>query len=668
MQNPCLQKKKEIENNFQIEYEKYENQSEDYSQIDYIFEQKILEQYQNSFDKTELNIYLNKPTNIHFIEQMNLITTLKICSRSITNERTFSINGIENSNISKLTIDNCQVNAFQLNNMDKLEDITIINVSTFDLHNLNFAKIKTVSINGLHIYWNNSQLKIQFEPSSQQTLKFIEYLDVSKLTVCGSYFMFIEFPKNINFLIFQDYLGNFTGLQNNKLQNIIIQNGISNSVDFQQINNIEYLEINNKEHQNSFDISCLCDFQYLKTLKINNFQILLSYSSLQQKYKCNEPEDLQYLGILSSLTHLNISNNIIDRINDRVDESLDDYENYNKHDYSLLFSCSNLIDVNFNNNQNLDLILFNKHYSSIKKLNISQCYLCDISLLDNCSYLTDFDISDNQIFDISVIKNFTYLEHLHAHSNYIVDISSLLQCKKIKHINLSNNRVFKLVEFSTCLISANFHNNFIFDFGNIQTLPYYNIIWIGHQNVVSVEYFKHSALWHVSYDKLIDLLEQKKEILLAEGTSIYHELMLKINPQHYNPLKYREDMIQCYASQVQDNELLLDNKLYVDSLKFIEHFEQVSKLVIKYPTYKDKVQVESQMQNINFNTIPKQIQELQLLGIFTSLEGIEHSNISKLRIESCGLSNFEQYIENVKFLEICTVVGPRNAFLNQEEE
>ncbi|CAL6101445.1 Hypothetical_protein [Hexamita inflata] len=36
---------------------------------------------------------------------------------------------------------------------------------------------------------------------------------------------------------------------------------------------------------------------------------------------------------------------------------------------------------------------------------------------------------------------------------------------------------------------------------------------IGHQNVVSVEYFKHSALWHVSYDKLIDLLEQKKEIL-----------------------------------------------------------------------------------------------------------------------------------------------------------
>ncbi|CAL5979410.1 Conserved_hypothetical protein [Hexamita inflata] len=88
---------------------------------------------------------------------------------------------------------------------------------------------------------------------------------------------------------------------------------------------------------------------------------------------------------------------------------------------------------------------------------------------------------------------------------------------------------------------------------------------------------------------------------------------------------------QKFVQKTVGHELSINNEKYIQSLKFIKQLE-VRKLIL------------NQCQEVNFNDIPDQLQELQVIGD-CKLNGIENSNVQSLTcIHDMRYTNFPQRV------------------------
>jgi Leucine-rich repeat (LRR) protein len=82
-----------------------------------------------------------------------------------------------------------------------------------------------------------------------------------------------------------------------------------------------------------------------------------------------------------------------------------------------------------------------KDLTNLKKLDLGNNQINDISFLKDLTQLTALRLSDNPIQDISVLKNLTQLTHLYLSGNQIQDISALQNLTQLTHLVLSYNQI-----------------------------------------------------------------------------------------------------------------------------------------------------------------------------------------------------------------------------------
>jgi len=87
---------------------------------------------------------------------------------------------------------------------------------------------------------------------------------------------------------------------------------------------------------------------------------------------------------------------------------------------------------------------------TLKKLNLNNNQLTNISGLDKLKEIQNISLSNNNIEDISTITNLKYLQELDLSYNHIHHIKSLTGHKKIAVLNLRNNHIQDILPLSKC--------------------------------------------------------------------------------------------------------------------------------------------------------------------------------------------------------------------------
>lgn len=154
----------------------------------------------------------------------------------------------------------------------------------------------------------------------------------------------------------------------------------------------------------------------------------------------------------------------------------------NNHEQVTKLSIGNCKIINFGKLVNLLLELRELNYiilrsiqttnfsrisllKNIKKLEVTNCKISNVTFLSGMCQLTYLDLSQNDIKNIAPIKELTKLSFLNLRRNSIDDISPLYNLKKLNELNISNNNIFKIDSLGNLknLKRIFFHSNSISD-------------------------------------------------------------------------------------------------------------------------------------------------------------------------------------------------------------
>jgi predicted ATP-binding protein involved in virulence len=92
----------------------------------------------------------------------------------------------------------------------------------------------------------------------------------------------------------------------------------------------------------------------------------------------------------------------------------------------------------------IDLRPFSKSiskFTNLRKLNLLETQLSDISFLEGLTHLTELSLSCNQITDISHLRKLINLEELFLTGNRITDISPLIGLTRLERLYLGRNKI-----------------------------------------------------------------------------------------------------------------------------------------------------------------------------------------------------------------------------------
>jgi len=119
------------------------------------------------------------------------------------------------------------------------------------------------------------------------------------------------------------------------------------------------------------------------------------------------------------------------------------------------------------NNNIIKIDNLNLYY--LKKLNLAENKISDISGLKDLKNLQELNLNKNQIIDISVLGNLTNLRDLSLVNNYIKNIDVLKNLKKLLYLYLNNNLLNKLphILLFKRLILINLSNNKIYNINKL---------------------------------------------------------------------------------------------------------------------------------------------------------------------------------------------------------
>ena len=141
-------------------------------------------------------------------------------------------------------------------------------------------------------------------------------------------------------------------------------------------------------------------------------------------------------------------------------------------DFSPLASVRRLQWIEFGDDRSISALPSLKGLKSLKRLEINNCNISDISGLAELTQLERLELVNNQISDISPLANLKSLEHLNLDANIILDVSSLAKLTRLELLYLENNKISDVSPLAglTNLERLDLRNNAISDFSPLKRL------------------------------------------------------------------------------------------------------------------------------------------------------------------------------------------------------
>ena len=103
-------------------------------------------------------------------------------------------------------------------------------------------------------------------------------------------------------------------------------------------------------------------------------------------------------------------------------------------------NCTLLYEVDLSGNKLSDITVLAKSAEKLKKVNLADNEISDLSALKNGSMITFLNVEKNKIQSLDIIENMTELITLDASDNELTSFNNY-DCKKLTFIDLSNNKI-----------------------------------------------------------------------------------------------------------------------------------------------------------------------------------------------------------------------------------
>ncbi len=160
-----------------------------------------------------------------------------------------------------------------------------------------------------------------------------------------------------------------------------------------------------------------------------------------------------------------------------------------------------------------DDTITNDMLNSIKKLDLSEKGLSDISDIESFKELTELNLSGNSISDISALRNLTNLQTLNLSGNGIISIGALANLTNLQTLNLSGNNISDISALANLtnlqtLKTLNLSGNNISDIsalGNLTNLQTLNLSYNNISDISALRGLTNLTELDWSYNKNISI-------------------------------------------------------------------------------------------------------------------------------------------------------------------
>ena len=142
-------------------------------------------------------------------------------------------------------------------------------------------------------------------------------------------------------------------------------------------------------------------------------------------------------------------------------------------DFSALAKLPRLRWIEFGDDRSIEVLPSLKGLKALRRLEINDCNISDLSGLVELTQLEWLTLVDNQISDITPLANLKGLEHLNLDANVIKDVSPLAKLTKLEVLYLENNIISDVSPLAglTNLERLDLRNNAIANFSPLEGLP-----------------------------------------------------------------------------------------------------------------------------------------------------------------------------------------------------
>lgn len=392
-----------------------------------------------------IRLYLNKPDEIIYVEDLDNITKLLITERHIeTNIKSYELTKEE---ISKI---NSKISMKDIDNFNNLEEIEFAGVDSLYVYK-NCKNVKSITL------WTCPLTNFK---------DIVNYSNLTSFKLNRSYIKDLSPLNNLLNLTTLDISGNGKPVNNidgSEISNIDIN-------DLCNLTNLENLQISLSRFDNFAEISnfinlknlsfikCQLDYNQLYNITDNENNILENLRLIEPLNLSGERDIIdiskfENLDNLKKATLYGEFKNIENLKN--VEELWIYYSHIDKNEYFnklknlkklRLYNCTLDSDKIFENISNLEEIILKstdivnlsslKDNISLKKIDITDCKLKDISHIKNLHNLEKLLFHNNNISDISVLSKFPNLKYIMVSSNPIKDYSVLDELGKNKNITI----------------------------------------------------------------------------------------------------------------------------------------------------------------------------------------------------------------------------------------
>jgi internalin A len=324
---------------------------------------------------TELNLSLNKITDISSLGSLTNLTTLNLNSNKITD---ISFLG-SLTNLTTLHLNSNQITDISF--LGSLTNLTTLHLNSNQITDISFLGSLT-NLTTLELY-DNQITDFSFLGSlTNLTTLELDRNRITDISFLGSLTNLTTLHLGDNQITDISFLGSLTNLTTLNLW----RNQITDISFLGSLTNLTTLHLDSNRIT---DISFLGSLTHLTTLHLDS----------------NKITDISFLGSLTHLTTLHLDRNRIT-------------------DISFLGSLTHLTTLHLDSNQITD-ISFLASLTNLRTLHLGRNQITDISFLASLTNLRTLELDINKITDISALGSLTHLTELHLWGNQITALCVL---------------------------------------------------------------------------------------------------------------------------------------------------------------------------------------------------------------------------------------------------
>ncbi|EJO5346818.1 leucine-rich repeat domain-containing protein [Clostridium botulinum] len=279
-------------------------------------------------------------------------------------------------------------------------------------------------------------------------------------------------------------------------------------------------------------------------------------------------------------------------------------------------------------NKNIKSLKGIEYLKNIKKLDISDNGISDISYLKGLDSLESLNLYNNNIDNISSISNLSKLQYLNISKNKIADISYLKSLNYLQHLDLRENKIeyINALDGKISLVHLFIANNNIRDFSAISKLKYLKSLYLSNNYSSNYDYAKDY------YNNLKDK-DFKLNVPIEFKDKVFEDLIRK---------EINKTSGYIYPKDLENIKKLDLHNAHVEKLNGIENMKTLEILNLS----------GTDIQDISYL---KQLTNLKEVNIsntnITDIKALENSPYIKyLNINKTAVSNLD-FIKNMKHIE-----------------